>query len=328
MTSSVPASLLTAVGSPATSLSDNEVRDHIHSFLEAMGTRRDVLILPPDFTRFHSQAGVITRIICEYYSFIKSRDDDDDDNESNEADEQSSAPQIQIIPALGTHAPMTHQQIQHMFGAALATKTPSPFVTHNWRSDVVTIGYAPEEMVESATRGMVREKWPAQLNRLVWDKRRELHDNEDGHLPPLVISVGQVVPHEVMGMANFNKNLFVGTGGVESINLSHFIGAVYGMENLMGRGHNPLRSILNYCSEKYLHQLDLWYVLTVMGANEDGEVEMKGLYIGNDVQCYDRACELSLQVNFNLLEKAPTKIIVYLNEEYHSTWLGNKSIYR
>eukprot|EP00956_Cyclotella_meneghiniana_P019976 scaffold34759_cov57-Cyclotella_meneghiniana.AAC.2 len=132
-----------------------------------------------------------------------------------------------------------------------------------------------------------------------------------------------------MGMANFNKNLFVGTGGLESINLSHFIGAVYGMENLMGRGHNPLRSILNHCSEKYLGQLDLWYILTVMGANEDtGQVEMKGLYIGNDVQCYDNACDLSLKVNFNLLERAPKKIVVYLNEEYHSTWLGNKSIYR
>lgn len=103
---------------------------------------------------------------------------------------------------------------------------------------------------------------------------------------------------KVMGMANFNKNLFVGTGGLESINLSHFIGAVYGMENLMGRGQNPLRSILNHCSEKYLGQLDLWYILTVMGANEDnGQVEMKGLYIGNDVQCYDNACDLSLKVS-------------------------------
>ena len=193
--SSCPETLLTAIGSSATSLSENEVRNHINSFLEAMGTRRDVLILPPDFTRFHSQAGMITRFICEYYGFIQTSHDDES-NASNQAEKSSPMPQIQIIPALGTHAPMTHQQIQQMFGAALAAKTPSPFVTHNWRSDVVTIGYAPEEMVESATRGMVREKWPAQLNRLVWEKRRELHDNEDGNLPPLVISVGQVVPHE------------------------------------------------------------------------------------------------------------------------------------
>lgn len=102
------------------------------------------------------------------------------------------------------------------------------------------------------------------------------------------------------------------------------------MEKLMGRGHNPLRSILNHASEHYLQdQLDLWYILTVMGTNlTTNEVEMKGLYIGNDIQCYDMACNLSLQVNFNLLDRPPQKIVVYLNDEYHSTWLGNKSIYR
>ena len=92
---------------------------------------------------------------------------------------------------------MTPNQISQMFGSQLANKTPSPFVVHNWRSDVVTIGHAPSSMVEEATRGMVCDKeWPAQLNRLIWEKRKELHDGRDGSLPPLVISVGQVVPHE------------------------------------------------------------------------------------------------------------------------------------
>ena len=147
----------------------------------------------------------------------------------------------------------------------------------------------------------------------------------------LVLSIGQVVPHEVMGMANFNKNLFVGVGGVEAINLSHFIGAVHGMEKMMGKADNPLRSILNYASEKYLQtELDLWYILTVMGMNKStGKLEMRGLYIGNDIECYSRACELSLKVNFTVLDEAPKKIVTYLDEsEFHSTWLGNKAIYR
>ena len=131
-------------------------------------------------------------------------------------------------------------------------------------------------------------------------------------------------------MANFNKNLFVGVGGLEAINLSHFIGAVHGMEKLMGRGRNPLRSILNYASEKFLRdRFDLWYILTVMGSDDEtGEVVMRGLFIGNDVECYDMACDLSLRVNFNLLDRPPRRVVVYLNEEYRSTWLGNKSIYR
>ena len=313
-------------------------------------------IIPPDYTRFHSNAGSITQQIAEYYNFIPrdniTGDDDEDSGLHSHVSSSSSAtsttspylPKIQIIPALGTHAPMTRSQILAMFGKELADKQGDPFIVHNWREDVVTIGHVPADMVSEATYGMVNEPWPAQLNKLVWEKRKSTKrmmqssenttENDDNTTPttpnPLILSVGQVVPHEVLGMANFNKNLFVGVGGVEAINLSHFIGAVHGMEKLMGRGHNPLRSILNYASDHFLKEnFDLWYILTVMGTNEfTGKVEMRGLYIGNDIECYNAACELSLQVNFNMLEKPPTKIVVYLNEEYHSTWLGNKAIYR
>ena len=331
--------LFCSIGSPDTFISNDALRQQIEEFLASLGDRQDVLILPPDFTRFHSQAGLITRYIAEYYNFIPKKESDEDggDNEVDDEEDEggrsatssSSSPAIQIIPALGTHAPMTPSQIKMMFGRELSEKKPNPFIVHNWREDVVTIGHAPAEMVAKATNGMVNDKpWPAQLNKLVWEKRIDQQDGDKP--PPLVISVGQVVPHEVLGMANFNKNLFIGVGGVDAINLSHFIGAVHGMEKLMGRGQNPLRDILNYASETFLQdKIDLWYILTVMGSNDTtGEVEMKGLYIGNDVQCYDVACELSLQVNFNLLDRAPKKIVVYLNDEYHSTWLGNKSIYR
>eukprot|EP00985_Skeletonema_marinoi_P019413 scaffold11122_cov128-Skeletonema_marinoi.AAC.4 len=337
--------LFYSIGSPTTSISKQELRETVEKFLESLGARDDVLLLPPDFTRFHSQAGTITRFISEYYNFTER---EEDAGGSSTRATSASSPSIQIIPALGTHAPMKNEQIELMFGSNLANKKTcnrnddssdsSPFVVHNWRDDVVTIGFAPEEMVEKATHGMVREKWPAQLNKLVWEKRIQREsDSSKSNPQPLVLSIGQVVPHEVTGMANYNKNLFVGVGGVEAINLSHFIGAVHGMEKLMGRGNNPLREILNYSSSKYLEpQLDLWYILTVMGpsSSQDSDddqndgVEMKGLFIGRDVQAYDLACDLSLKVNFNLLERSPKKMVVYLNEEYHSTWLGNKSIYR
>ncbi|KAL7533709.1 hypothetical protein ACHAXR_005395, partial [Thalassiosira sp. AJA248-18] len=327
-----PNNLFCSIGSPDTAISNESLRQQVERFLAASGERQEVLILPPDFTRFHSQAGLITRYISEYYNFTPRENIIGDGSGSTKEEittSSSCSPTIQIMPALGTHAPMTPSQIQLMFGKELANKRPNPFIVHNWREDIVTIGHAPAAMVSDATYGMVNEPWPAQLNKLVWEKRRNLK-NDNNNSPPLVISVGQVVPHEVLGMANFNKNLFVGVGGVEAINLSHFIGAVHGMEKLMGRGQNPLRAILNHASEEFLQgKIDLWYILTVMGTNEiTGEVEMKGLYIGNDVQCYDIACELSLQVNFNLLERSPKKMVVYLNEEYHSTWLGNKSIYR
>lgn len=327
-TGSLP-SLICADGSPDTALSDETIRNHLFSFLDQLGPKDDVLILPPDFTRFHSQAGKITSMIAEYYGHIaKTASPTNVHYHQQQHDEDQPLPHLQILPALGTHTPMTQEQIDTMFGKELGSLDPSPFLVHDWRRDVETIGYVPNEMVLTATRGMVNEPWPAQLNKLVWAKR-DVGNNEDSP-QRVVLSVGQVVPHEVMGMANFNKNLFVGVGGLEAINLSHFIGAVYGMENMMGKADNPLRSILNHASEQFLGQLPLWYILTVMGPNaETGESEMKGLYIGNDMECYTKACDLSLQVNFTILDKAPTKMVVYLDEdEFHSTWLGNKSIYR
>ena len=224
-------SLVCAIGSETSALQDDEIRQQLDKFLTDLGPKEDVFLLPPDYTRFHSQAGKITSMIAEHYGY------------TNNQDTTKDVPKIQILPALGTHAPMTQTQIQSMFGDELASKDPSPFLVHDWRNDVETIGHVPSGMVKNATHGMVDRPWPAQLNKLVWAKRNKPKS--------VVLSIGQVVPHEVMGMANFNKNLFVGIGGLEAINLSHFIGAVYGMENMMGKADNPLRSILNYASEHF-----------------------------------------------------------------------------
>ena len=195
---------------------------------------------------------------------------------------------------------------------------PQLFRVHNWRSDVVTIGHVPASMVSDASDGKVNEPWPAQLNRLVWEGQ---HD--------LILSIGQVVPHEVMGMANYNKNLFVGVGGSQAINFSHFIGAVYGMERMMGRADNPLRRILNYASDHFLAGLPVVYVLTVIGRRPDGELVTRGVFIGQDAECFYEAAKLSLEVNFTLVPEPLETVVVYLDpEEFKSTWLGNKSIYR
>jgi nickel-dependent lactate racemase len=189
---------------------------------------------------------------------------------------------------------------------------------HKWREDVVTVGHVPADFVAAATEGMWNRPWLAQLNRLVW---------EGGH--DLILSVGQVVPHEVIGMANYNKNIFVGTGGAEGINQSHFVGAAYGMERMMGRGDTPLRRILNYAQDHFCSHLPLLFVLTVIGPDVAGRPVVRGLFVGDDHECFERACALSAEVNVTLLDEEPSRVVVYLDpDEFHSTWLGNKSVYR
>jgi nickel-dependent lactate racemase len=279
-------------GSAETSISADEMRTALYQVFQTLGVRNKVLAIPPDFTRFHSRAGDLTSMTYEYYQDKL----------------------VDIMPALGTHVPMPAWQLDKMFAGV----PHELFREHRWRDDVLTIGQVPAEFVSQVTDGVWEKPWPAQMNKLVF---------EGGH--DLILSIGQVVPHEVIGMANYNKNIFVGTGGVQGINESHFIGAAYGMERMMGRADTPLRKILNYAQDNFCQHLPLIYVLTVVGSDLAGNLVTRGLFIGDDVECFEKASELSAQVNFQQLDEEFDKVVVYLDpEEFHSTWLGNKAIYR
>jgi nickel-dependent lactate racemase len=274
-------------------MSGAEIRAGLHEALAQLGERKKVLAVPPDFTRFHSKAGELTEMAWEYYGERLT----------------------DVLPALGTHTAMAEKQIAKMFG-----KTPRElFRVHDWRNDIVTLGEVPGEFVREVSEGKVEYSWPAQVNRLLRD---------GGH--DLILSIGQVVPHEVVGMANGNKNIFIGTGGVMGIHRSHFLGAVYGMERMMGRADTPVRRVLNYASEHFGKMLpQIVYVLTVVNKNAAGELVMRGLFIGDDQECFDLAAALSLKCNFLMIDREMKKAVVYLDpQEFHSTWLGNKSVYR
>jgi len=285
-------SLYCAVGSPVSDLSAEELKDLLTESLDKFGRRSRVLAVPPDQSREHSRAGELTCYAWQYFG------------------DQLKA----VLPALGTHTAMRADQLDRMFPGI----PHGLFHVHRWRTDVETLGEVPAEFVQAQSEGKVNYAWPAQVNKLV---------SQGGF--DLILSLGQVVPHEVIGMANYNKNILVGTGGYEGINRSHYLGAVYGMERIMGRADNPVRNVLNYASDRFLKGLPILYVMTVVGRRADGTLAVRGLFIGDDVECFHRAAELSLAVNFEMLEEPIQKAVVYLDpQEFHSTWLGNKAVYR
>jgi nickel-dependent lactate racemase len=189
---------------------------------------------------------------------------------------------------------------------------------HRWRTDIETLGEVPSEFIREQSEGKLDYAWPAQVNRLI---------SSGGF--DLILSIGQVVPHEVIGMANYTKNILIGTGGRIGIDRSHYLGAVYGMERIMGRAENPVRSVLNYASDHFLRDLPIVYVLTVVAPRADGTLAVRGLFIGDDTECFHLAADLSLKVNFVMLEEPIKRAVVYLDpQEFHSTWIGNKAVYR
>jgi nickel-dependent lactate racemase len=284
--------ILFSRGSANIAFSPVEVRSALFAALDQLGKRRHVLAVPPDFTRYHSQAGPLTEMAWEYYG--ESLTD--------------------VLPAIGTHSPMTDGEIGTMFG-----KVPRKlFRIHDWRQGLSKLGEVPAPFIRDVSERQVDYAIPIQVARSLAEGS---HD--------LILSLGQIVPHEVIGMAGYNKNIFVGTGGAEGINKTHFLGAVYGMERMMGRADTPVRRVLNYASEHFARHLPIVYVLTVVAKDARGSLVIRGLFIGDDAECFRRAAALSAEVNFQLLDAPIRKAVVYLDPaEYKSTWLGNKSIYR
>ena len=279
-------------GSVEDVLDSRTLKEALFTSFDKIGKKNKVLAIPPDFTRYHSRAGELTTYIYDNYKNVLT----------------------DILPALGTHFAMTEKEIDKMFPGV----PHNLFRVHNWRNDLVTLGKVPSEFVKEVSEGRVDYDWPAQVNKLL------VEGNFD-----LILSVGQVVPHEVVGMANYNKNIFVGTGGSEGINKSHFLGAAYGMERMMGRADTPVRRVLNYASDNFAEHMPIVYVQTVVGKDENGKLVVRGLYIGDDFECFKLAADLSLQVNFQMLDNPLKKVVVYLDpSEFKTTWLGNKSIYR
>ncbi len=279
-------------GSADTAFSLADVRSALFAALDKVGNKRRVLAVPPDFTRYHSMAGLLTELAWEYYGNRLS----------------------DVLPALGTHLPMTDEEIGVMFG-----KVPHKlFRVHEWREGLSTLGEVPASFVKEVSEGKVEYGIPIQVDRLI---AKGSHD--------MILSLGQIVPHEVIGMAGHIKNIFVGTGGSEGINKTHFLGAVYGMERMMGRADSPVRRVLNYASDHFARHLPIVHVLTVVGKDDYGKLAIRGLYIGDDAECFHQAAALSVQVNVQLLDEPIRKAVVYLDPtEFKSTWLGNKSIYR
>lgn len=273
-------------------LTDEQLLEGLKESLKGKQLKK-VLLLPPDFTRMYSGAGKLTAM---YYNLLKDTCD------------------IDVMPALGTHFPMTKEECETFFMGVVPFEK---IIVHNWRKDVIKIGEVPAEFVSSVSEGLVNEKIDVEVNHIIIDGGYDL-----------VISLGQVVPHEVVGMANYSKNIFVGCGGSSMINSSHMLGAFYGMERIMGKDFSPVRKVFDYAEENFLKDVPLLYVLTCT-TNTGDVTNIHGLYIGRERANFEMAVEHSQKVNLIHVDKPFKKVVVFLDpREFKSTWLGNKAVYR
>jgi len=284
-----------ARGGVKDNISTAEKREALAQALKVIGRPlRKVLILPPDHTRLNSDAGELTRLLYEMLA---------------------PKAEVDIMPTLGTHSAMTEAQLRMMFGDTIPL---AKFKVHDWRKGIRHVGDVPGSLIKEWSEGRVDYGVRVEVANILFG----------GY--DLILSVGQLVPHEVVGIANYTKNIMTGAGGADAINKSHFLGAVFGMERMMGRIDTPVRKLFNYEAETFLGDLPIVYVLTTMQKDSvSGKMIMRGLYVGDDMETFTLGARLSQKVNLDLLDKPLTKVLVYLDpHEFKSTWLGNKAVYR
>lgn len=269
------------------------VEQLLDELVAGLGSPKRVLLLPPDATRAHSGAGELSVGLFKRLSRTA---------------------KVMLLPALGTHEAMSESELNGMFPGIPLDR----FLVHDFRTAVSTLGEVPGSFIRHVSGGKLDYSVPCQVAREIkeggWDR---------------IISIGQLVPHEVIGIANHAKNVFVGTGGKESIDRSHFLGAVCGMESMMGRAHTPVRDVLNYMSAQLAPDLSITYLCTVRKKDAQGQIQTHGLYAGDDEGCFLAGAPLVQRLNLDLLEHPLQKVVVYLDpHEFRTTWLGNKAIYR
>jgi nickel-dependent lactate racemase len=256
-----------------------------------------IILLPPDSTRKHSGIGELTELL--YFAL------------------QNKNKKVDIMPALGTHSAMDKEQLQAMFGSKIPLDR---FIVHNWREDPVKIGTIPEAYVKNVSENILKEEIEVKVN------KRLVNGSYD-----LIISLGQVIPHAVIGMSNYSKNIFVGCGGPDMINKTHFLGGAYGLERLLGEDHSPVRKLFDYAEKNLIKDLPLIYLFTTNSLETNkktGNTDIMSIFIGRKREVFEKAVKSSQKHNITKVNQPLKKVVVYLEEKFKSTWLGNKAIYR
>jgi nickel-dependent lactate racemase len=281
----------------APELSTAQIEEAVTRLLTEARTRingdlKRVLLLPPDLTRAHSGAGRITELL---YNALPDA-------------------HVEVIPTLGQHVPHTEAENKWMFGSIPEDR----IFPHDWRDGVVNIGTIPASLVAETTGGVADWEIPVDLNTKLIEEQWDL-----------IINIGHVVPHEVLGFANHNKNYYIGLGGKETICASHIAAAVYGIENNLGCLVTPLRACYNWSEDEHLAHLPDVYFQIVMQRNEENKLVTSGIYVGDDLETYLLAARRSREQNITVFDKPVKKIVAVMQaDEFRATWVANKAVYR
>lgn len=287
--------MATGSGNPHGALDENEIRRIVASGtpLELYRDKR-VLVLTPDTTR----TCPLPLMIATLQDLIGSE-----------------AARLDYMVALGTHQPLSEERILDLYGISLEGRlddyAETQFHNHRWDLDDTfrRIGYLTEEETAELSGGLLREEVPVDINKTIFD-----YD--------LILILGPVFPHEVVGYSGGAKYLFPGISGGEFLHFFHWLGAVVTCPETIGIKHTPVREVINRAMK--LVDVPVHCISMVVKSSE----ELYGLYVGDHLQAWEAAANLSEQIHVVFKDKSFHTVLGVCPEMYNELWTGGKVMYK
>ncbi|SNY69091.1 lactate racemase domain-containing protein [Paractinoplanes atraurantiacus] len=282
--------MIELLGGPDATLDDAAVRDYVLRTLAAEDLDgRSVCVIVPDGTR----SCPLPMLLSAVHEALHGR-----------------ATHVTVLVALGTHAPMTEDQLaSHLGGPYEGFDVRN----HEWwqPSALTSIGVIPAARVEELSEGRMSQDVDVVLNRAVVE-----HD--------VCLVIGPVFPHEVVGFSGGNKYFFPGVAGQEIIDFSHWLGALITSASIIGtRGVTPVRALINQAAE-LIPSRRLALCLVV----QSGTGALHAAALGSPEQAWAAAAEVSAQTHVRYLDAPVSKVLSIIPTKYDDMWTGAKGFYK
>ena len=266
----------------------------VHTALDVVQPGERVLAIIPDKTR-DDNTHVLFPIATEFLT-------------------QRGVASFDALVAQGTHPPMSETQKLSKIGAG---SFGGQLFDHRWNEpdELITLGELSAETVRQLTNGLIETAVPVSLNKLL---ATGIYDT--------ILVFGATVPHEVAGFAGGAKYFFPGVAGPELTHTTHWLGALAGIENIIGRVDTPTRRLIEAATD--LIAARIISLNTVISRTSDDELVTYALFTGDIREAFRRAAEVSRKVHIRYTGRKYKKVVALLDPHYDELWVGGKASYK
>jgi lactate racemase len=284
-------------GAPTLALSPEELRDIVAAALADVEAGERVLAVVPDKTRDDN-----TDLLFPFAAEIL---------------KQNKVARLDALIAQGTHGPMTESEKREKIGwARIAPGEIGAIFDHQWNreDELVTLGELSAERIDELTDGLMHESVPVRLNALLAPGKYDT-----------VLVFGATMPHEVAGFAGGAKYFFPGVAGPELTHLTHWLGALATIENVIGRIETPTRRVIEAAAEFVpAHVISF----TSVSTRDAGGLRTHALFAGDIYESLRRAAAVSREVHIKYIGRRYKRVVALLDRHYDELWVGGKASYK